>query len=244
MKRKKGVPLGPPRPLGAGDVYVPGMGKVRIKEWLAQPLYSGVIIPELVGEGDKFELFTDVGDRRISNLEKTNEFPGEHVIIYRFRTGIRPAFNDINIRHIERVIWLGRLEFEINGKRAFDCALSFLPFCLFPGMVENIHSEAGKMLKMRRGPEGRIAPFESFDPRGVKISLSDEALAIMPLPVSIHGSAYTGLNPDINKVDRVTGRVVYDWGFLNSEVKVPLYLVMDCFIEQPLPELEEERSEK
>jgi hypothetical protein len=244
MKREKGVPSGPPRPLGAGDIYVPGVGVVRIKEWVAQPLYSGVIIPELVGEGDKFELFTDVGDRRISNLEKPNEFPGEHVIIYRFRTGIRPAFSEINIRHIERVIWLGRLEIEINGKRAFDCALSFLPFCLFPGTSENLHSEAGKKMKMSRGPGGSIPPFEAYPPSEMKISLADEALAIMPLPISVHGSEYGGLNPEIDKTDRVTGRVVYDWGFLNSEVKVPLYLVLDCFIEQPLPEVEEERGEK
>jgi len=244
VETKNGKQGGIPRPASPGEVYVKGIGLVRIKEWKAQPLYFGVIIPELVGQGDEFELFTDVGDRMISNLEKPNEFPGEYVIIYRFRVGIRPGFSEINIRHIERVIWLGRVEIEINGKKELDCALSFLPFCLFPGTSENVHSEAGKALKMLRGPQGRIAPFEAHEPSQIKISLADEALAIMPLPLSVHGSEYTGLNPDIDKVDRVTGRVVYDWGFLNSEVKVPLYLVMDCFIEQPLPEVEEERSQK
>lgn len=223
----KGILGGGKMPAGGGIGKLPeGVGKLRLTSFHKRTMYYGVDLPATVERGATFPLFEKVGDSVYTNLTKPHTVLGEAAVIYRLRTGIMPE-EEVPVGDIQRTVWYGALWIAVNGSGQFLTPVSLLPFCLFPFHYERSpFEEADNALKIIRNPAGHIFGMAGQTRDGnVIFSMTNEALAVMPIPIYLHGDCDRWEKPD-----ELTGHFTFHRAFTNTR-EVTLYLMMDAFTE-------------
>lgn len=198
-----------------GTMLIPGIGLTRITDNKQQVLFYGIKLPRSIAEGQTFDLFSTVGDH--TNLREAHRIPWDEALAYRFRIGIGDDVA-LCIGGIAAVIYSGRIRVLTRGDGVLDSPLSFLPYSLFPGsdIAASNALEASRTI---------LDPYRSYTVTEEKQTIprwriEGEPVAKMDIPIHImgFGDGFTKLEGGLKFIKAI-----------ESEVRVWLYIIVDCF---------------